>query len=412
MNVRLLLITLLSLSLRGFAQQSFVISPLNADCSNPIVLSDSVFGPTNALAGFGQVMEFKMPLYDLYSFEVEHNTVWYKFTASGNCTLTFDIIPQSINDDYDFLLFRYTGNENDFCNKIKSHVLRPIRSCISANDKSIDSKTGLSVDAKDEFIKAGYGKSYSKALKVKKGEIYYLVLDNVHENGSGHTLKLHYSGCEKPVVPVQPQTPMLSLTVVDKVTNEMINAEIKITGYGHVPEDSVFAGKDLSACMVPMEQGKTYLINVSAKGYMLYSNTVKSPANGTTTLVASLEKIEAGKSIVFDNIYFYGGSPDFLPGSEAALEALLKFMQDNPTVKIEIQGHINWPMSAGNIPGNYQPLSENRAKAVYNYLVTNKIDANRMKHKGYGNSKMVYPNPITEVENQKNRRVEIVILPD
>jgi outer membrane protein OmpA-like peptidoglycan-associated protein len=412
MNLRLLLIVFLCLSLRGFAQQSFMISPANADCSNPIVLNDTVFGPTNAPSGFGKDLEFVAPLYDPYSFEVEHNTVWYKFTIPCNCTLSFDILPQNINDDYDFLLFRKSGKEENFCNKIKSRALKPIRSCISANDKSIGSKTGLSVDAIDEFIKAGYGKSYSKALKVKKGEIYYLVLDNVQENGSGHTLKLHYLGCEKPVVPVQPQAPMLSLAVVDKVTNEMINAGIKITGYGHVPEDSVFAGKDLSACMVPMEQGKTYLINVSAKGYMLYSNTVKSPPNGTTTMVASLEKIEAGKSIVFDNIYFYGGSPDFLPGSEAALEALLKFMQDNPEVKIEIQGHINWPMRAGNIPEDYQPLSENRAKAVYNYLVTNKIDANRMKHKGYGNSKMVYPNPITEVENQMNRRVEIVILPD
>ena len=79
----------------------------------------------------------------------------------------------------------------------------------------------------------------------------------------------------------------------------------------------------------------------------------------------------------------------------------------NAEIKIEIQGHV-FSMEENSIAG--QKLSEARAKKVYNYLVTNGINKNRMTTKGYGNTKPIFPNPHFSYEEQMNRRVEIKVL--
>ena len=87
-------------------------------------------------------------------------------------------------------------------------------------------------------------------------------------------------------------------------------------------------------------------------------------------------------------------------------------MQDNPDLKIEIQGHIC--CSPGPEDG-YDPdtddfrLSRNRAKEVYNYLVKNGIAPERMKYRGFGHSRPKVKETSPETL-QINRRVEIMIL--
>ena len=96
--------------LQLFAQAKTVIKPENADCSKAIEIKDTIFGPTNAPAGFGSVMEITGDKNSLYAFEKEHNTCWYYFRAKNDCSLELDIIPEKINDDYDFILYKYSGN--------------------------------------------------------------------------------------------------------------------------------------------------------------------------------------------------------------------------------------------------------------------------------------------------------------
>ena len=173
-----------------------MISPDNADCYNAIELSTDSFGPTNPPIGFGKIMEINADKKSLISFEKEHNTVWYKFTAKNNCVLTFNIIPVDPKDDYDFILYQYT-NEN-FCEEVMTKEIKPVRTNIAKSSGIKSGSTGLSVFAQDTFVSSGYGPTYSRALEVGKGEIYYLVVDNVYKNGKGHTLKLHYQYCSNP----------------------------------------------------------------------------------------------------------------------------------------------------------------------------------------------------------------------
>ncbi|MCW3122396.1 MAG: OmpA family protein [Flavipsychrobacter sp.] len=113
------------------------------------------------------------------------------------------------------------------------------------------------------------------------------------------------------------------------------------------------------------------------------------------------------------NIMFDNGSSMFLSKSIARLHSLLNFMMHNKTVKIQIEGHvccITHPNSDGLDVKIGGPLSWNRAKAVYNYLLEHGIKADRIKYKGFGGTKPVVTPERTEEDMEKNRRVEVRIL--
>jgi outer membrane protein OmpA-like peptidoglycan-associated protein len=120
------------------------------------------------------------------------------------------------------------------------------------------------------------------------------------------------------------------------------------------------------------------------------------------------EKIKSAKKgdlLKLDNIYFYNNSAKVVTKSEPILYELLCVMVDNPTLRIEIQGHICCKR-----PNEPEVVSTARARAVYNYLIRNKIERTRMTFKGYGVSRPIHPIPEKNaIEEDDNRRVEILI---
>lgn len=114
-----------------------------------------------------------------------------------------------------------------------------------------------------------------------------------------------------------------------------------------------------------------------------------------------------GQEIPLDEIFFVAGTDKLLRSSFDELEQLLKVLQSNPNLKIEIQGHVNGPFSKNK--KEFQELSEARAKAVMNWLIEKGISADRLTSNGYGNSKMIYPEAMTDDEMAANRRVRILI---
>ncbi|MFT6715957.1 MAG: outer membrane protein OmpA-like peptidoglycan-associated protein [Saprospiraceae bacterium] len=117
--------------------------------------------------------------------------------------------------------------------------------------------------------------------------------------------------------------------------------------------------------------------------------------------------IKKGTSFNLNELIFYPNKSMFMKSSYVELTHLLNLMNTELALHIEIQGHVNGPKQK-NIPA-FQKLSENRAKAVYDYLVKNGIDQKRMTHAGFGNTKMLFGKPKNESEMKKNRRVEILI---
>lgn len=90
--------------------------------------------------------------------------------------------------------------------------------------------------------------------------------------------------------------------------------------------------------------------------------------------------------------------------SKAKLFELLLVMQRNPTLHIEIQGHLCC------MPTDKQDLSTQRAKAIKNFLLLKGIDESRVTYKGFGSTQPLFPLPEQdEAQRAANRRVEIVI---
>jgi outer membrane protein OmpA-like peptidoglycan-associated protein len=125
------------------------------------------------------------------------------------------------------------------------------------------------------------------------------------------------------------------------------------------------------------------------------------------------EKLIVGENIVLDNILFVGGTPYFKSGSETTLRHLFLAMKNNPSLVIEIQGHICCQYDGRDgwdIINQNDFLSENRAKAVYDYLVNAGIDEDRMTYVGFGSKYKLYPKEKNAFEEDQNRRVEIKII--
>lgn len=154
---------------------------------------------------------------------------------------------------------------------------------------------------------------------------------------------------------------------------------------------------------------KNYLVNVSKNGYLFYSDnfslkSAKTDFDKPFVLEIPLQPIDTGVSIELKNIFFDVDKFDLKPESKAECEKLVNFLKQNPKLRIEISGHTD---SDGNKKAN-QVLSQNRAKAVQDYVIAAGIAATRLTFKGYGDSKPKVAN--TSAENKaKNRRTEIKI---
>ncbi|MGB2138700.1 MAG: OmpA family protein, partial [Flavobacteriales bacterium] len=111
------------------------------------------------------------------------------------------------------------------------------------------------------------------------------------------------------------------------------------------------------------------------------------------------QRLNKGSKIVLNNIFFDTDAYTLKTESEVELNTLVNFMNNNASLEVEIEGHTD---NVGAESHNLK-LSENRAKAVYDFLVENGIDANRMSFKGFGASQPIATND-TEKGRATNRR--------
>jgi len=126
-----------------------------------------------------------------------------------------------------------------------------------------------------------------------------------------------------------------------------------------------------------------------------------------------LAALKVQETIVLEQIHFYESMHQIMPESYPALQELLRVMRDNPTLEIQIEGHIccvtGYPDAMDIETGNLD-LSFQRAKMVRDYLVKNGIAPTRLRYIGLGHSKPLVPVELTEQDRIKNRRVAIRIL--
>ncbi|HXK91451.1 MAG TPA: OmpA family protein [Bacteroidales bacterium] len=187
-----------------------------------------------------------------------------------------------------------------------------------------------------------------------------------------------------------------------KATVQIKSMESKHITFIPVDEDGDYVASLL--------KNEDYLLTIKGED-IVYQSTYVAAKDSITAPVIKLEMevqpIEVGKHYRLHNIYFAFNSADILANSQKVLDEFIVFLNDHPTLQIGIEGHTD---NVGSDEFNLI-LSENRAKAVYNYLVNNGIDANRLQYKGFGESSPIATND-TEEGRAMNRRTEFVILKD
>ncbi len=152
-------------------------------------------------------------------------------------------------------------------------------------------------------------------------------------------------------------------------------------------------------------------VRVYAKNYFFASKLAKFEGADTLNMEFKLEPAIIGGKMFLSDLYFKPGTALLLPSSARALEGIKVFMEYNDQLRFEIGGHINKPNAERVNPrSNSFQLSEDRAKAVYLYLIEEGIAEERLQYQGYGNWEMIHPEATTELQMQMNRRVELKII--
>jgi outer membrane protein OmpA-like peptidoglycan-associated protein len=197
--------------------------------------------------------------------------------------------------------------------------------------------------------------------------------------------------------------------VTDAITKQPLQAAVEIVDLEkNKPVYQDYSSPTQGDFLATLVTGKNYGLNISKDGYLFYSanfSLVGSETKSPFIINVALSPIEVGNKVVLNNIFFDSNKFDLKPESKDELQKLVSFLNLNPTVHIEISGHTD---DVGGDAFN-QTLSQNRAKAVYNYLIAGGINAARLVYKGYGEKQPIAPN--TSDENRaKNRRTEFKII--
>lgn len=195
--------------------------------------------------------------------------------------------------------------------------------------------------------------------------------------------------------------------VTNKKTREPIAAEIQFSDLDkNVTVLTDNSGRDGNYFSV-LPGNSDYGLSIQKKGFLFYSkNFSLSTESAERAFVLNVEliPIEVGESVKLENIFFAFDSYKLESRSFAELNTIINFMNENPTVKISIEGHTD---NEGSTMYN-KTLSENRAKSVYSYLSENGIDKARLSYKGFGDSQPLTTND-TEEGRALNRRTEVKI---
>ena len=159
--------------------------------------------------------------------------------------------------------------------------------------------------------------------------------------------------------------------------------------------EKIAIGKDFKQSKIQAENRKVTIFYIEDQSKPLESELTKQIRNS-----------KVGETIKLPNIYFFNNSDQIVAKSQPTLFDLLTAMEENPELKIEIQGHI-----CCQLVSDINDVSTARAKTIYSYLIRNKIDSKRMTFKGYGTSRPIHKIPEkNETEANENRRVEILIV--
>ncbi|MBO4806480.1 MAG: OmpA family protein [Paludibacteraceae bacterium] len=183
----------------------------------------------------------------------------------------------------------------------------------------------------------------------------------------------------------------------------------------------------------PLKRNVEYVMLGNCRGYLNQKETVVTLGlEDSKSFPINFSLASISKPVGLDNIFFEFGKATLTPESSTSLDKLVKLLNDNPNITIEIGAHTD---KVGSAEGNLA-LSGKRAESVVDYLIKAGIEAERLTAKGYGKTQPItvdkalaakhsflregdvldeefidkLPADQQEIANQSNRRTEFRVL--
>lgn len=258
---------------------------------------------------------------------------------------------------------------------------------------------------------------------------------------------------EKPIIedlPEEEPEPVIQKPVVEKPKGKpfvfkLVSDEEDVLGEIHVLESAsatqyqAFNGNEIVYLTSPRNSENAFIASVQAPGFRPVEITVdyNDPSayssgvgpEGEVIIPIELVRSKRGDYIEFNKVKFFGNSAVFQPESRIELDGLVDLLKDQPKYKIMVHGHCNGKQSRNIVAKgssneffetstlnerksvSSKELTQLRADLVKEYLISQGIDAKRIKTKAEGGKAMIYPGGSTlagyndriEVEIKKGR---------
>lgn len=311
------------------------------------------------------------------------NQIWLHFTCAEKGTLKLSF--KQASSPIHVLILK--EKEGDLCASLKEQNLQVLL------EKSIDSletlETQIPIEINDQYYLVFLAKEKSKqeircALSFEPEQI---------DVSKTWPLNLVYND----------ELPIYYLAIRDESTRKPIEARIVLQGSTEI--NGIYRASDVKMNLLKKVKGGT--IRVDAEGFLssdLDNTTIPITTSFRDTVW--LKPIQEGMMAELDDVYFAAGLATVLEESYPKLKRLRDFLILNPSVNIEVHGHVNEDSDKDLVS---MKLSKKRAQKVIDYLVDGGVDSNRLKAIGFGNTKPIFKDPQTEEEKEANRRVEIRI---
>lgn len=240
----------------------------------------------------------------------------------------------------------------------------------------------LSADGKTGYVSSNRDNFEDKIFEITKNEPTFILSGHVHQKGRSDI------SIDSAIVEIYNHTTKSrQMLLTDKNGNYNMKLSVK-------SEYEV-------RCWKPM-----YFTITRPQAFCMIGKKISENFTANFTL----DQIIIEKPIVLDNIYYDLDKWFIRPDAAVELDRLVSVMEKNPKIHIELSSHTD--SRAGD---QYNMvLSDKRAKAAVQYIISKGVDAKRMKWKGYGESKLVNKckNDVicTEEEHQQNRRTEFKVI--
>ncbi len=320
------------------------------------------------------------------------NQIWVSFIAPVAGTINF----KADNESGYVQMVIFKQLENSICEEIERGVSEIERLSLSKEFSSISLSENVS-ESSMYPIKIGVGEKISILFTTEEKSVAKMLFN--WDFQPEIILKTESKALDKRT---DDFAPTFSVVVRDAVTNHPLIANISIEDAKSL--NGLYYASDL---FLNVERRFEMKIKCDVEGYFFKDSIIKTNSFEDQEIVFHLNPISRGQSIKIEDIDFKPGSSEITTSSEPKLRRLKDFLLLNSDITIEIQGHV---FEVGNNSFAGQKVSEARAKRIRKHLIDHGVDKDRLKAKGYGNSKPVFAEPKFSYEEQANRRVEILVL--